>query len=1759
MSIGELRRVLRDSGVLAEAGGEPTPAELADALWLAALRRSTRTAPEATRILPPAGDLPDADIPPGPASAAGLPGWPARPAADSNVRASLPLPRRASRGAPPAGVLVSAATRSQLPDPLSLARAMRPLRRRVPSPGRQVVDEELTADLRAEQRLWMPVLAPASEPAFDLMLVIDDSESMALWSELVREFELLCKQLGAFRDVRLWRLATGRAGDPGKPRLRGVSRASGLRDERELLDPTGRRLILVVTDGVHPGWQPSGPLRPILARWALASPLAIVQPFPQRLWHRSPLRPVTAEFRSGWPGRGPTVHDSSSVDVPILELTSKALGRWAGIISGTAGATSLAAATLPREPVADGEAVGNAPAGDADGAGPADPVRLVKDFRASVSPAAYRLAGYLSAVPLTLPVMRLVQESMMTETGPAELAEVFLSGLLRRSGQSDPAADAGSASYVFAEGVRDVLHGTLTRDEALRILDTVGAYLVRGRGAGRRFSVVLDSVPGEDDILAAADQYPEAFGRISGRLLERIGGPYAEAIQRKAALKAAVQEQSESREPERPPADPVSLPGGPGSEKRTDPWTAWERCEGRQDAEALSRLSGELPGFFANSTLVDSRWSRLPFYATHRLMELRFARDHTIARAFVLHGPKQTWWLNGDSGPMHDVNEAESLTLTQSTVCDYVRFFFYFLRNDNSDNSAFILIESADEIGPSPDSGERDEDHDEEITLEVARGTAKPLLMKGLDATGKFLVDATVAYDGSLFAASLAVDTGGNNEMIDDEPIVALGALAIPEVPSLGLEVPDEDPPGPVVPPGRYTGTRADIAELFVGRAAEQDVFRRVLDLTEGAASGPDEAHVILIYGPAGTGKSTLLSRLHEIAGKSQRGRRLVADIVDCDDERWVDPDDHSEPEGASAWRLLDRLYTAVRAGAAGRRQRSRVERAFKEFRQAIAARPEPERLDHLVGQFAQALKELSRDDGPVIMFIDTGELLRQRLERLRDAARRSGPKVVWVLGLRSEAESQADVGSAAARFRQGIHQDRLWSMPLGRFDDRTMEGYLRRRLGDGYPAGLDIEVMARLTHGIPLAVFQVGELLADGRDPRSILAPGRSGELSGVVMELTRRYLAHARSSPEFQPDLLLLCGLALLYHEDDRGGFRRDPSGRAGPDPSALAVLWDVRVQAVAARLGSLAERHDLLIGGDRRLHPEVRKSFLLFLLDPIERLAVRDMNVRAAALYRARAASAGHSTVDAQMADQGWRIAVIALLWHTFWVDLDNGLQMLDGLFAAAVVADKDFAAALLRVATFFAPASTPDGQRRIGNLQLVTDLQRMFGPSPDRRARATGAARDVVEALETCPADPLLATTPPASAYYDLLKASCYEALGLGVPDRAAILLRSASDVEAGGATARALASQVRELAVDVEGYRDAGAGAEQTIISAMRLRTRFDPDDADGHSSLGNTLLNLGRYDEAEASYREALRLDPGNAIYHYSLGGALSWFGRYDEAAAAYREALRLDASVADFHRDLGAALLGLGRFDEAEAAYREALRLDPDSSDVCNGLGYVLSCLGRYHEAVTTYREAVRLDSSFVNPHNGLGRVYLKLLGKIDEAAAALREALRLDPDYAAAHANLGSLYVITGDLGAARSSFLLAAQAVPPKHAFSELMLGALDRDADPSAAEEHFTAALASLDNPYRPFLLTPFERAEIRALALAALGRGEEAIAVFERAVSTRSSADVFQRQHYELFSASGLTTGITALTGIWRDIIARDSSAAGPWGGIVHLA
>jgi Flp pilus assembly protein TadD len=284
-------------------------------------------------------------------------------------------------------------------------------------------------------------------------------------------------------------------------------------------------------------------------------------------------------------------------------------------------------------------------------------------------------------------------------------------------------------------------------------------------------------------------------------------------------------------------------------------------------------------------------------------------------------------------------------------------------------------------------------------------------------------------------------------------------------------------------------------------------------------------------------------------------------------------------------------------------------------------------------------------------------------------------------------------------------------------------------------------------------------------------------------------------------------------------------------------------------------------------------------------------------------------------------------------------------------------------------------------------------------------------------------------------------------------------------------------------------------AEVEFREAVRLK----PDHAVAHNNLGWALNCQDRNVEAEAELREAIRLDPNSAMAHSNLSGTLSTLGRFPEAETEAREAIRVKPGLAIAHNNLGLALQKQGQFHDAEAAYHKAIQLDPGDAIGHSNLGYCLSEQGRLREAEPACREAIRLKPGLATAHANLGMV-LDKQGRLQEAETETREALRLKPDLAIAHSNLG---MILSDQGRHKESEEECRHAIrlQPDSAPAHNNLGlALQDQQRPKEAEVALREAIR-----LQPGLAAAHSNL---GLALTTLGRQKEAEAECREAIRLR---------------------------------------------------
>ena len=413
-------------------------------------------------------------------------------------------------------------------DQTALFRALRPLKRSCSRARRAELDERGTAEKSADAGSLVLSFRQREERWVDLAVLIDVSASMVIWQDAVDELLGVLTRLGAFRDVAAWAFDAD-AADPGfRPFRRGTAVRRGSASAAEALTKTpGPHAFLVISDGVGQAWR-NATLANALSRLARQSTVSLVNPLPHRMWHRSRIRTqlmyqqVTGatdtlairQYRTPWSPPEPRQW------VPVWRLAADELGAWARLMAGTGDRTQPGLALV----VGPSRSAETRRDGPAAAGSPAEAVAL---FRASTSSAAFRLATRLAAVPLSLPVIRMVRDTIAGDEGTDLLAEVLLSGLLVRTSARSTDEDPDQVVYDFSQGVREHLLGSLTRTEVLASLQTVALApdpVARPFGGTLNFRLLTDPDGGARPLPEQAKH----FASVAAMSLGSLGAAYAD-------------------------------------------------------------------------------------------------------------------------------------------------------------------------------------------------------------------------------------------------------------------------------------------------------------------------------------------------------------------------------------------------------------------------------------------------------------------------------------------------------------------------------------------------------------------------------------------------------------------------------------------------------------------------------------------------------------------------------------------------------------------------------------------------------------------------------------------------------------------------------------------------------------------------------------------------------------------------------------------------------------------------------------------------------------------------------------------------------------------------------------------------------------------------------------------------------------------------------------------------------------------------------
>ena len=442
-----------------------------------------------------------------------------------------------------------------LKDPLDLIKSLRLLMQRVPSGRKGKLDEEATVKRIVDEENWVPVLEDELEPWLDLALVIDESQSMLIWNHYIEDLIRLFKQYGMFRELTIWGIKlektkdkNGRTQETRQFIARNGSNSRNAQPE-ELLDATRRRLILIASDCVADLWR-KGIIFPTLQTWTAKQQVAILQMLPRVMWRKSALGlGMLVNFSNSrlgvankelTPSKKPPFLDEeiTLTHIPILSLDKEPtfeietenrqrLFKWTEMLLGKRDSLVSGYLLPPELQIEDFPALEE----EQKAIDNQTTEQRIARFRRMTSPMGRKLASLLAAAPvIRLPIVRLIQESMLPQSDRAQLAEVFLGGLLKpKAGfELDINTDPETVEYEFIDSkIRDIFVEEAPISDSIDVVNAVSRLIAEQIGVSMsNFMAMLKGKQNAHD--KQQEDTIKPFAEVTARVLQKLGGNYAE-------------------------------------------------------------------------------------------------------------------------------------------------------------------------------------------------------------------------------------------------------------------------------------------------------------------------------------------------------------------------------------------------------------------------------------------------------------------------------------------------------------------------------------------------------------------------------------------------------------------------------------------------------------------------------------------------------------------------------------------------------------------------------------------------------------------------------------------------------------------------------------------------------------------------------------------------------------------------------------------------------------------------------------------------------------------------------------------------------------------------------------------------------------------------------------------------------------------------------------------------------------------------------
>ena len=189
---------------------------------------------------------------------------------------------------------------------------------------------------------------------------------------------------------------------------------------------------------------------------------------------------------------------------------------------------------------------------------------------------------------------------------------------------------------------------------------------------------------------------------------------------------------------------------------------AFEKIPLEESTKILELVNPALEGVTFDPHYAVILANDIPFYKGYRFLDVSDTQNSPALHRYIVMGPDGSFQvLDWTNAPIYALNEAVPIKLSKTSIGDYVRFFFKYVRGPQG---AFLLAENIDDL---------DWKEDPPTPARKALGQMLmplTLINKGLD--GSYHLEATILFKDSLFKSQIHVASNGMISMDQEELLV---------------------------------------------------------------------------------------------------------------------------------------------------------------------------------------------------------------------------------------------------------------------------------------------------------------------------------------------------------------------------------------------------------------------------------------------------------------------------------------------------------------------------------------------------------------------------------------------------------------------------------------------------------------------------------------------------------------------------------------------------------------------------------------------------------------------------------------------------------------------------------------------------------------------------------------------------------------------------------------------------------------------------